>query len=117
MLQAICHCLDCRKIHGTTYSTNLGVSEGSFRLEQGTPKTYSKVADSGNTVTSNFCGDCGTTVWREGESFPGLKVIKAGVLDDVDALDKARPGLELFVPRRVSWVPELANVEQKRTMS
>jgi hypothetical protein len=94
----LCHCLDCRKISGGSYSNNIVVPENNFVLESGTypfhlqiifllmflgsPKTISKVADTGKTITSHFCGDCGTTLFRTGDSFPGAVIIKAGILDD-----------------------------------
>ncbi|OJD29179.1 glutathione-dependent formaldehyde-activating protein [Diplodia corticola] len=110
--QATCHCLDCRKISGSTYSTNLIVSEDGFKVTQGTTKTISKTGDSGNTITSHFCGDCGTTLYRETGLFAGSKIVKAGVLDDYDALNKAKPALELYTKHRVNWVPETAGAQQ-----
>lgn len=84
-----------------------------FSVTQGTPKKFAKTADSGKTITSYFCGDCGTTLWRETETYGPTKIIKAGVLDD--GLDSMKPGLELFVKNRVSWVPEVGGTEQKQT--
>jgi hypothetical protein len=69
----------------------------------GNPKAISKTADSGNTVTSHFCGDCGSTLFRDGASFPGMKVIKVGVMDDYEALNDAKPGAEMFSEHRVGW--------------
>ena len=86
-------------------------------ITAGSPKTISKTADGGNTVTSHFCGDCGSTLFSDGAGFPGMKVVKAGVLDDVDALDRARPAAELFAAKRVAWVKEVEGAEQKKTMS
>jgi len=37
-------------------------------------------------------------------------------MDDVDALDQAKPGAELFAPERVSWVKEVEGAEQKKGM-
>ncbi|KAI1410521.1 Mss4-like protein [Hypoxylon sp. FL1857] len=108
-----CHCLDCRKISGSTYSTNIVVPGPGFKLLSGSPKTISKIADSGNEITSHFCGDCGTTLWRDGPSFGENKVIKVGVLDDIKALDEAKPLGELFTEFRVSWVPEVPGAVQK----
>ncbi|KAI1387670.1 Mss4-like protein [Hypoxylon trugodes] len=114
--QATCHCYDCRKISGSTYSTNLIVPGAGFKLLSGEPKAISKTADSGNTVTSHFCGDCGTTLWRDGPSFGENKVVKAGTLDDVKALDGLKPGFELFSDLRVGWVAELPDTVQKTAM-
>ena len=33
----LCHCLDCRKISGSSYSNNIVVPEGNFKLESGEP--------------------------------------------------------------------------------
>jgi len=93
------------------------IKEDDFKVLSGNPKSISKTANSGNTITSYFCGDCGSTMWRDGPSFPGLKIIKAGTLDDVDALAKAKPTVELFTPRRVDWVNEIPGAAQKQTIS
>ncbi|KAI0103978.1 Mss4-like protein [Nemania sp. FL0031] len=114
--KALCHCLDCRKITGSTYSTNLMVAGSNFKLVAGTPKSIGKIAESGREVVSHFCGDCGSTLWRDGASFGDAKVIKAGTLDDIDALDNAQPGVELFASHRVSWVGEIAGAAQKTAM-
>ena len=53
-MQALCHCRDCRKITGSTYSTNGIWPVDQFKLTQGTPKKHVKTADSGNTITSFF---------------------------------------------------------------
>jgi hypothetical protein len=40
-----------------------------------------------------------------------------GTLDDADALIKAKPDAELFVPRRPDWVAPVEGAAQKNTMS
>lgn len=117
LLQALCHCFDCHKISGTTYSTNAIVPEDGFKVTAGSPKSYAKSADGGNTITSHFCGDCGSTLFRDGPTFKGTKVIKVGVMDDVGALAHAKPTVELYAPNRVSWVPEVPGAAQKQGMS
>lgn len=116
MAQALCHCLDCRKITGSTYSTNIIIAGPNFKLLSGTPKRFAKTADSGSEIVSHFCGDCGSTLWRDGDSFGDGKIIKVGTLDDFDALDKAQPAIELFSGQRVSWVGEVAGAAQKTAM-
>lgn len=83
----LCHCLDCRKISGGSYSNNFLVPEENFKVESGmpslplllssippsslpsplppllltnppgTPKQISKTADTGKKITSHFCGE------------------------------------------------------------
>lgn len=69
----------------------------------GKPKQISKVADTGKNITSHFCGDCGTTLFRTGESFPEAVIIKAGVLDDPEWPNENVPKGELFSGERVKW--------------
>ncbi|KAI0178666.1 Mss4-like protein [Hypoxylon sp. FL1284] len=108
----LCHCTDCRKITGSTFSTNVMVPSAQFRITSGTPKTITKVADSGKDITSSFCGDCGTTLFRESETFGNNKAVKAGIMDDQAVVDDAKPAFELFAHRRVGWVPEMPGAEQ-----
>lgn len=48
-LQALCHCNDCQKISGSIFSTNVVVPGEDFKVT-GTPKVFTKTADSGNTI-------------------------------------------------------------------
>ncbi|TVY90662.1 hypothetical protein LAWI1_G001416 [Lachnellula willkommii] len=113
----LCHCLDCRKISGSSYSNNLVVPENNFKIVSGTPKTISKVADTGKNITSHFCGDCGTTLYRTGESFPNAVIIKAGILDDPEWPNKNIPKGELFASERVKWTSPIDGAAQMSTMS
>ncbi|KAI9170728.1 hypothetical protein HJFPF1_00198 [Paramyrothecium foliicola] len=104
--RVLCHCLDCRKITGSLFSTNVLMPGDGFSVVQGTPKEFAMTADSGKTITSYFCGDCGCTLWRQTESYGDAKIVKAGTLDTPDALDSiAKPASELFTKNRISWLP------------
>lgn len=108
--QALCHCLDCRKITSSTYSTNIVVpnDNGSgFSVTQGTPREFRKAGDSGNVVTRFFCGDCGSSLWSQSATYGETRVIKAGILDVVmeeeEGDDKTKPLMEIYVRSRVAW--------------
>ena len=87
-----------------------------FEVTKGSPKTISKKADSGNEITSHFCGDCGSTMWRDGKTFGESKVIKVGSLDDTKAFDDAKPAIELYAPERISWVSGVNGASQLKEM-
>jgi hypothetical protein len=114
--KALCHCYDCRKATGSTYSTNLIVPNEGFRVVAGSPKVLSTTANSGNTVNSYLCGECGTTLYKDTKSFGPNKVVKAGVLDDPSAINEARPVLEIFTSRRASWVSPIEGAAQHDRM-
>ncbi|KAH6881283.1 hypothetical protein J4E91_008886 [Alternaria rosae] len=112
----LCHCLDCRKITGSAYSTNAVYSDEGFKVTKGTPKAHTVKGDSGNDVTSMFCGDCGSTMWRQGDTFAGKRIIKVGTLDDTSILDNMKMNAELYVDHRPKWVGSQESAAQKSGM-
>ncbi|KAH6638469.1 DUF636 domain protein [Boeremia exigua] len=111
--KALCHCLDCRKITGSAFSTNFIVPNEGFSVTKGSPKSFSKKAESGNFITSNFCGDCGSTLWRQSETFGDTKIIKVGTIDGT-AIEDIKPTSELFIANRISWVSPVEGAEQNQ---
>lgn len=54
------------------------------------------------------------TLSRYGDTFggiDGMRIIKAGILDDVNIINATKPGAELFAPERISWVQQVAGEE------
>lgn len=98
------------QITGSTYSTNIIVP--GVEVTKGSPKKWTKTADSGNPITSVLCGECGSTLYREGPTFGDAKVIKVGILDG-NALEEASPGVELYTKDRISWVSAVNGAGQK----
>lgn len=70
-------------------------------------------------LTYSFCETCGCTVTKTGdaEAFGGVILVVAGSLDDVSGVEKADPGVEFYVSRRVSWLPALAGKGQMQEFS
>ncbi len=108
--------MDCKKIAGSAFSTNVLVPRGDFKVVAGTPKRYTKTADSGHEMTSAFCADCGCTLFRESAGMPEVTIVRQGCLD-MDTQNQGKPGVELFARSRAAWVPELADATQNATMS
>ncbi|OBT80379.1 hypothetical protein VF21_00911 [Pseudogymnoascus sp. 05NY08] len=48
-----CHCTDERKLTGAAFALNILFSSESLKVLSGTLKTWSKLADSGNTITNH----------------------------------------------------------------
>jgi hypothetical protein len=92
------------------------VSDSGWRTE-GTFKSVSKIADSGNIITTFFCPECGSSMYRAGPTFSGQKVIQAGVLDDMSILNGLEMEVELFAPQRVQWVKKVDGTEDKGGMN
>uniref|UniRef100_A0A8H7K4K1 CENP-V/GFA domain-containing protein n=1 Tax=Bionectria ochroleuca TaxID=29856 RepID=A0A8H7K4K1_BIOOC len=110
-----CFCRDCRRTSGSTNALNWFVPAEQLKLE-GNPKTYAMKGGSGQLVTNYFCANCGVTLYREGEVMPGTLFVKAGVLDDIQAVNQLRPHGEIFVRARPDWVTPVAGASQKQEM-
>ena len=79
-----CHCLDCQKSTGSGKATIIAIPESSLTVK-GTLKYYSVVGTDGATVNRGFCENCGSPVMSLVvglEGWEGIKLIKAGSLDD-----------------------------------
>lgn len=94
------------------FSTSVVVPKEGLEVT-GTPKTFTKTVDSGHGMTSFFCGDCGSTLYRESDGIPGIIVIKVGLIDgNEEDFKNAIPEVEQFTRSRVSWIPAVPGVEQ-----
>ncbi|KAH0847845.1 hypothetical protein AYO21_04047 [Fonsecaea monophora] len=109
VMKAICHCVTCRHVSGSVFTTNIVVPEGNFKITAGTPKRYAATQDSGMTLTYSFCTECGCVINKVGdaEAFRGVILVVAGSLDDESAVDTADPNVEFYVSKRASWLPAL----------
>jgi hypothetical protein len=45
-----------------------------------------------------------------------MRIIKAGILDDVNILNQTKPAAEFFAPERIKWVPAVEDAGQIDTM-
>jgi hypothetical protein len=70
-----------------------------------------------DTVLTASSGDCGSTMWREGATFPGKRILKIGTLDDTSILDNLKINAELYTDVRPKWVSAQEGADQKKAMS
>lgn len=117
MDQAICHCDSCKKTSGSLFSAVIVIPESAFTLVSGTPKTFvKKDTASGNPATDFFCPTCASILWTETPGVPGTKIVKAGTLDTIEAVNAASPVVEFFAPKRAAWLLKFPDTEEKVTM-
>jgi len=58
----VCHCTDCQTLSGSPFRAVVAAPMASFEL-RGEPKSYVKVAQSGNRRAQVFCPECGTPLY------------------------------------------------------
>jgi hypothetical protein len=96
---AHCHCSMCRRAHGASYVTWVGVPEGQFRITAGSERLV-RYQSSGE-AWRRFCGTCGSSLFFEGTRWPSEVHVAVGNL--LDPLDRAPKGHAYF-DDRAAWV-------------
>ena len=82
LLMHNCHCKGCQRLTGSAFKMGSYWPEDSVKIVSGSMTKYSREADSGRTVTSQFCKICGTTVVTIAEAQPGRIGLAVGTFDD-----------------------------------
>jgi hypothetical protein len=93
-----CHCGMCRKSHGAAFATYASLSRERFRLTSGDGalRTYR----SSKSVTRQFCGTCGSSLFWSDDQYPQSIEVALGTLDGDPG---GRPVAHIFVKDRASW--------------
>ena len=108
---SMCHCRECQRRTGAVIS-----NQARFRREQVTPSGQSAIwkrtAESGNALTFHFCPTCGSTVYWEGEGFPGHVAIAIGNFADPAF---PPPTIAVWEEERHPWVVLPPGTPPKRT--
>jgi hypothetical protein len=97
---SMCHCLECQRRTGAVVS-----NQARFRRDQitfaGKDTAWQRTAESGNALTFHFCPACGSTVYWEGEGFPGYVAVAIGNFADPHF---PAPTLAVWEESRHPWV-------------
>jgi hypothetical protein len=107
---SMCHCRECQRRTGAVLS-----NQARFRREQitfaGASTAWTRTAESGNTLTFHFCPVCGSTVYWEGQGFPGLVAVAIGTFADQTF---PAPTVSVWEGERHDWVtlPAEAGVQR-----
>jgi hypothetical protein len=96
-----CHCTECQRQSGSAFGMSAIVEREQLTLEAGDLRSFSRVGDSGLSVESFFCGECGTRIYHRLERMPGTLNVKAGTLDDTRSLS---PAVHVWLASKQAWV-------------
>ena len=97
----MCHCLDCQRRTGAPFGTI-----AYFRREtvtvSGKPTEYSRIGDSGQTLTRGFCPECGAAVYVKASRMPEITGVPVGAFNDPSF---PGPTHSVFEQSKHDWVP------------
>ncbi|TYL85390.1 GFA family protein [Bradyrhizobium rifense] len=99
-LVAACHCIECQRRSGAPFGVGAFYSADSVTIS-GTPKEYARPAESGGTVRSYFCPDCGSTVYWKADNLPAMIGVAVGAIADPNF---AAPIKSVFERSKHVWV-------------
>ncbi|HEY6049487.1 MAG TPA: GFA family protein [Sphingomicrobium sp.] len=104
---SVCHCLACQKRTGSVFSAQARWPVDQVTIK-GQSKSWTRTADSGRTITYNFCPECGSTVHYTGGNFPDVLAIALGLFDDPYF---GRPRFSVWEKRKHDWVEISGDIE------
>ena len=74
-----CHCTDCQTISGAPYRVSARTEPDAFTITRGTPKLFTKTAESGAQRLQGFCDACGTSLFSTAPGDgPKVYVLRTG---------------------------------------
>jgi hypothetical protein len=102
LMTAVCHCDNCQRQSGSSFSIIVGVPAGSLRFEgEEHLATFADRGTSGKAVNRRFCKNCGSPIVSLVEIMPDVHFIKGGTLDDRSWL---RPTTHFWCDTAQPWV-------------
>ena len=79
---SMCHCIACQRRTGSVFGVQARFRRGQITSIDGRVTGFNRTADSGNSVTSRFCPECGSTVYWELGGFPDVIAVAVGAFAD-----------------------------------
>ena len=108
-----CHCDDCRKTTGASFATNIFINAEDLSIHKGTPSTYQNTSDSGNTMTREFCSNCGSHLFVGNSARPAIKAVRVGSIDDASFV---QPWANLYSSKALPFVDHVDDLENFEKM-
>lgn len=90
----VCHCMDCRKHHGTLFHTSAIFPQAAVTVEGQTSQYAGR----------HFCPICGSSVFAHNGDEMEVNV------GSLDAPDQFTPTYELWTIRREAWLPPFTSL-------
>ena len=78
----VCHCNECRKQSASAFGISAFAPRASLRVTHGSPRWWSRQAESGRVIDCAFCPDCGSRLWHQRAAMADFVTVKAGSLDE-----------------------------------
>ena len=95
-----CHCAECQKQSASAFGLSVPVSIDDFHIE-GDTSCWRRPTDTGSHTDCHFCKNCGTRLYHDGASRPGIVTVKGGSLDRATEMKLVA---HLWVASKQDWI-------------
>ena len=109
-LVSSCHCLACQRRTGALFGSTSFWRKSQILSQQGERRSFSRQADSGTTLTHQFCPDCGSTVHYRADHMPDLVAVAVGNFADPNF---PPPKFSVHEDRKHPWVNSPPGAERR----
>ncbi|MBY5990978.1 GFA family protein [Ferrimonas balearica] len=96
-----CNCRNCQRRTGSVFGVGAYFGLDDVVERKGTPRQYRIEGDSGQSVVSHFCPNCGSTLFVETQMFQGMLGIPVGGFNEPDFPE---PTLSVWNRSKYHWV-------------
>ena len=107
-LVVACHCLDCQRRTGAPFGVGAFYPAATVTLS-GTPREFTRTAESGGAVHNYFCPECGSTLYWRADNLPGMLGVAFGALTDPE---RTAPARSIFERSKQGWLHIEGEVER-----
>lgn len=95
---ALCHCSQCRRVHGSAFSASAPIQRVHWQLEAGADLIREYESRPGKYRA--FCSTCGSALYSRVDAIPGILRLRIGVINEpVGRL----PAAHVFVAYQADW--------------
>lgn len=95
---ALCHCSQCRRVHGSAFSASAPVQMIHLQFTAG--EALIREFESRPGKYRAFCSECGSALYSRVDAIPGILRLRVGVLNE--PLGKT-PASHVFVGSKADW--------------
>lgn len=101
-----CHCTECQKLSTSAFSITAVVKSSDIEFE-GELKSWSRIAESGNTNTAKFCSGCGNRVYHFNPADSDTLKLKLKPVN-IEQDNIFEPTAHVWISEKLSWyeIPE-----------
>jgi hypothetical protein len=108
VMQANCHCDDCRRAAGAAYVSYAFIPKEALTITKGETASYEHAADSGSVMVKRFCANCGSHLFGENSANASRIGVRVGAIDDASWF---QPQVNVFASSKIPSTPLDPNIK------